>query len=165
MSKIARATLGLAAEYSVAAELCRRGVYSQLTLGNMKRTDLLVVAESGGFTQIEVKAKQGRQWPSCKGISGRRRYLVFVDFQGKDAADRPDFFVLSSTDWRKVLERRVRKARRAGKKVRLTADNVAVFTDQITRGGTPYRGMSISRSEVTDYCEKWSKIMRSIRAV
>ena len=41
-------TLGLAAEFAVASELCRRGIYAQLTLGNRKRTDLLVDVEGGG---------------------------------------------------------------------------------------------------------------------
>jgi hypothetical protein len=133
----------------------------------MKRTDLLVVTDSGGFTQIEVKAKQGRQWPSCKGISGRRRYLVFVDFQGKGTGDRRDFYVLSSRDWRKVLERRVAKIRRnnPGKRISITRDNVAVFPDQITKGGSRYRGMSIHPTELKEYHERWSKILRSIRGV
>jgi hypothetical protein len=30
--------VGLAGEYAVASELCRRGYYSQLTLGNHKKT-------------------------------------------------------------------------------------------------------------------------------
>jgi hypothetical protein len=39
---ISRNTLGLAAEFAVASELCRRNVYAQLTLGHQKRTDLLI---------------------------------------------------------------------------------------------------------------------------
>jgi hypothetical protein len=167
VSKIPAPTLGLAAEYSVAAELCRRGIYAQLTLGNMKRTDLLVVSEVGGFTRIEVKAKQGRQWPNCKGISGRRRFLIFVDFQSKRTGDRPDFYILSSTDWRRVLERRVRKLRRTkpATKVRMTRDNVAVFPQQITKSGISYRGIGIHATELTEFHECWSKITRSVEAV
>jgi hypothetical protein len=37
-----REKIGLAGEYAVAAELCRRGFYAQLTLGHHKKTDLLV---------------------------------------------------------------------------------------------------------------------------
>ena len=58
---IPRETLGLAAEFAVASELCRWGLYAQLTLGNKKRTDLLVHnEETNTFLRIEVKAKQGR---------------------------------------------------------------------------------------------------------
>jgi hypothetical protein len=40
---IPKNVLSLAAEFAVASELCRRGIYVQLTLGNLKRTDLLVL--------------------------------------------------------------------------------------------------------------------------
>jgi hypothetical protein len=33
---IAKDTLGLAGEFAAASELCRRGIYAQLTLGNRK---------------------------------------------------------------------------------------------------------------------------------
>jgi hypothetical protein len=39
---ILKESLGLAAEFAVASELCRRWLFAQLTLGNKKRTDLLV---------------------------------------------------------------------------------------------------------------------------
>lgn len=76
--ELLRGTLGIAAEYAVASELCRRGIYAQLTLGHQKKTDLLVFFESGQLARIEVKAKQGREWPNCKGISRSDTYLVFV---------------------------------------------------------------------------------------
>ena len=41
-SKIDKTILGVAGEYYVAAELGRRNVYAQLTLGNQKRVDLLI---------------------------------------------------------------------------------------------------------------------------
>ena len=75
---VSRSTLGLAAEYAVASELCRRNVYAQLTLGNQKRTDLLVFSESGQLARLEVKGKQGGTWPSCRGVSGRRTFLIFT---------------------------------------------------------------------------------------
>ncbi|MGH9891741.1 MAG: hypothetical protein ACREA0_07125 [bacterium] len=42
----------------MAAELCRRNIYAQLTLGNRKRVDLLTLSKSGRFLKVEVKAKQ-----------------------------------------------------------------------------------------------------------
>ena len=59
--------LGLAAEFAVASELCRRNVYAQLTLGMRRRVDILVETESG-MLRIQVKAKQRRVWPSCIGM-------------------------------------------------------------------------------------------------
>ncbi len=87
---IERDTLGLAGEYAVASELCRRGMYAQLTLGHKKRTDLLV--ESGDtFFRVEVKTKQRSEWPAVKGIYGNS-ILVFVVFFNKNKK-RPTRFL------------------------------------------------------------------------
>src|SRR5688572_8605544 len=93
-----RTTIGVAAEYAVASELCRRGVYAQLTLGHQKRTDLLVFSEAGLLSRIEVKAKQGLDWPNCRGVCGANAFLIFVDYQNRTPDERPAFFVLSSDD-------------------------------------------------------------------
>lgn len=63
--KISRHTIGLAAEFAVASELGRRSIYAQLTLGHLKRTDLLIFGKDNKLLKIEVKAKQGREWPNC----------------------------------------------------------------------------------------------------
>ena len=164
--QFSRTTIGLAAEYAVAAELCRRGMYAQLTLGNQKRTDLLVFSETGKLARIEVKAKQGRDWPNCKGIFGRGVFLVFVDFQRHEAATRPEFFILTVKDWRKLLERRVReiKKRHPGKRIRITDENVAVFLDEIGKSGKPYRGIGIGAKDVGQSRERWGKIARALGA-
>jgi len=59
--KISKSTLGIAAEYSVAGELCRRNLYAQLTLENQKRTDILVFSEDEELTRnrSESKARPG----------------------------------------------------------------------------------------------------------
>jgi hypothetical protein len=54
---IAKDTIGLAGEFAVASELCKRDMYIQLTLGNKKRTDLLVEV-GDNFIKVEVKSKQ-----------------------------------------------------------------------------------------------------------
>jgi len=57
MEKISKETLGVAGEFAVAAELCRRNIYAQPTFGHQKRMDLLAFA-GGKMLRIEVKAKQ-----------------------------------------------------------------------------------------------------------
>jgi hypothetical protein len=57
---ISREAIGLAGEYAVAFELCRRGFYAQLTLGNHKKTDILVETSRRLF-RVSVKAKTGSQ--------------------------------------------------------------------------------------------------------
>ena len=161
--RFSRNTLSLAAEFAVASELCRRGIYAQLTLGHQKRTDILVFSESGELARIEVKAKQGADWPNCKGVFGRIVFLVFVDYQHREPNQRPDFFVLSVKDWRKVLERRVAeiKAKNPKKRIKITEENIAVFVDQIGPSGKPYEGMGIGPSDLTKFRERWDKIEKT----
>ena len=102
---ISKECIGLAAEFSVASELCRRDIYAQLTLGNKKRTDILVMSELNHFIRIEVKAKQGTIWPNCKGIFGEDVFLVLVDYVNCDETERPDFYVLTSEDWLKLIRK------------------------------------------------------------
>ena len=164
--KISRNTLGLAAEFSVVSELCRRNLYAQLTLGHQKRTDILVFSEDEKMTRIEVKAKQGREWPNCKGIFGSNIFIVFVDFHKKDLTSRPAFFVLSVADWRRVLKRRIAeiKQRNPKKRISIDSENVAVFESEINRHGKPYRGMGIRPSDVIRYKEHWDKILKAVTA-
>jgi len=161
-----RNTLGLAAEFAVASELCRRGIYAQLTLGHQKRTDILVFSDSGQLARIEVKSKQGADWPNCKGVFGPNVFLVFVDYQHRQASQRPDFFVLSVKDWRKVLEKRVAEiqTRDPKKRIEITAENASVFVDQIGPNGKPYTGMGIRPSDLTAHRERWDKIQATVGA-
>jgi len=101
--KISKDILGLAAEFAVASELCRRNIYAQLTLGQRKRTDILVETEKA-MLRIQVKGKQGKEWPWIKGISGKDILLVFVDFENKKENERPDFYILTAKDWERLLK-------------------------------------------------------------
>ena len=102
--KIPKDLVALAAEFAVASELCKRNIYAQLTLGLRKRTDILVEVETG-MLRIQVKGKQGREWPGCKGICGEGIALVFVDFEKKNVGVRPDFYILTVEDWESLLEK------------------------------------------------------------
>jgi hypothetical protein len=155
---IPKDTLGLAAEFAVASELCRRGLYAQLTLGNKKRTDLLVHDdETNTFLRIEVKAKQGQDWPNCKGIYGENVMLVFVDYMNKKDHERPDFFVLTVEDWRGVVNEHAKRFTR----VYVTERNVAVFPDQLTKSGKPYEGTGVRVAMIEKYREAWGKIIKA----
>lgn len=106
--KLPRDVLGLAAEYAVASELCRRGFYAQLTLGNYKRADLLIDSPAGPG-RIQVKAKQGTSWPGVQGVSGKNDFLVLVDYHRRTTEESPDFYVLSRGDWRRLVRAEVKK--------------------------------------------------------
>ena len=158
-------TLGLAAEYAVAAELCRRNIYAQLTLGHQKRTDLLVFSADGEMARVEVKAKQTPEWPACKGIFGKRVFLVLVDLAARALDSRPDFYVLSAEDWRAVVENRIAeiRSRSPEKQIVVDQENVVVFVDEKGKSGKPRRGTNIGVHLVRSYREQWSKILTALR--
>jgi hypothetical protein len=152
---IPKETLGLAAEFAVASEICRRGRYAQLTLGNRKRTDLLIHdAETDSFLRIEVKAKQGREWPGCKGIYGKNVMLVFVDYMNKSEGERPDFFVLTVEDWKELVANVVKRS--SG--VSVNEFNVPIWTTQLANG-RPYQGTGVTVPVIEKHREAWDKII------
>ncbi|MYM30677.1 hypothetical protein GTP58_20295 [Duganella sp. CY15W] len=146
--KIPRETLGLAGEFAVASELCKRGVYAQLTLGNRKRTDLLV--DNGtDVLRVEVKSKQGPEWPGVKGISRDDAIIVFVDFAAKSVLQRPDFYILTFKDW-KAFVRKKRRDSPPGS-VELTKDFSLVWNDG------KYVGVGIRPKHIDKHFEAWGK--------
>lgn len=149
--KLEKDKLGLAAEFAVASELCRRNIYAQLTLGLRKRTDILIETEQG-MLRIQVKSKQGREWPGCKGISGEGIILVFVDYENKNDNDRPDFYILTVQDWEDVLERELILTGKVKRNEVRIEKNIPIWTDG-------YAGMSVLPSMIKQYKEKWDKFV------
>ena len=158
MTKIDRSILGVAGEFAVAAELCRQDIYAQLTLGNQKRVDLLTMDRGGLFRKIEVKAKQGPTWPGVKGIPPGASFLVFVDF-AKTLTERPDFFVLSATDWHNLASAHVAdyNKKHPGRTAYLDEDNCPVHPEEL-KNEKPFRGCSVRVVDVELHREAWSKI-------
>ena len=77
--RIDKALLGLAGEYAVASEICRRCYHAQITFGRRKKTDVVAVnLDNGKVVLIEVKTKQGKEWPSVKGIKGPNRVQILT---------------------------------------------------------------------------------------
>ena len=137
--KIRTGNLSLAGEYAAASELCRRGVYAQLTLGNLKRTDLLILSEDNKLMRIEVKSKQGKSWPNCRGIYSERVVLVFVDWASKDELERPDFYILTVQDWVDTVQKdiEIQHSKRPEKVIVMDDQNVPIFTTEINKQGQP----------------------------
>lgn len=97
----------VAGEYAVASEICRGGKLAQITYGNMKQVDIIVISvEKFSFVTVEVKScVSGREWPGVKGIPNDNSHLlVFVDFYRKDRYQRPDYYVLNGKDWRALMD-------------------------------------------------------------
>jgi hypothetical protein len=151
-------TLGLAAEYAVASELCRRGIYAQLTIGHHKRADILAETEKA-MIKIQVKAKQGREWPGVKGIVGKNIILILVDFENKKDAERPDFYILTSADWEKfiyeILEDSLKK-----KWVKIDEKNIPIWIYE--KPPKQYRGIGIKSDQISEFKERWDKIQEKV---
>lgn len=153
--KIAKDILGLAAEFAVASELCRRNIYAQLTLGLRKRTDILLETERG-MLRIQVKGKQGREWPGVKGIYGEDIVLIFVDFEKKKEIERPDFYILTVEDWKELLKKELilpGKVERG--KVTIDNRNMPTWKDG-------YQGMGIKPEMIKEHQDQWDKIKKMV---
>jgi len=153
---IPKGTLSLAGEYAVASEICRKGYYTQITLGNLKATDILVYnTETGKLFRIEVKSKQKKQFAWIKGVKDENHLLVFVDFWKKED-ERPDFYVLNLEDWKKILDKYVRIKHWYD----ITDDYVPVNLRR--RDGTPRKkemeGITIHVEQIEEHKDKWEKL-------
>jgi len=158
-----RSILAVAGEFAVAAELCRRDIYAQLTLGHQKRTDLLVFSEAQhAYYRIEVKTKQARDWPQCRGIWAQDSFLVFVDFAGKKDTERPDFYILTAQEWRAFVKaaKKDYKAKHPDRRVEITKENVIVLPDEVNKYGQPYRGCGVRPENIQGHREAWHKITK-----
>jgi hypothetical protein len=142
--------VGLAGEYAVGSELCKRGMYSQLTLGNHKKTDLLVETEDSLF-RVSVKAKTGNQWPKVSGIWAEGDIIVFVDYKGKNLDERPDFYVLNVKNWKKVVSA-IRKKKNDGAKI--DKENT-LYWEPWEGNSKGWRGCSINVKDIEKYKECW----------
>ena len=155
MTKLEKSLVGLAGEYAVASELCRRGVYAQLTLGNRKKVDLLLDGEQA-IARVEVKTKQGRVWPAVKGIAPTDglKFLVLVDLHGKEREENPEFYVISRDEWRPFLEHKLQD--------RIEKGLVVIDDDNVARHIDNFLGVSIKEEEVTRFRNRWDKIIRAV---
>jgi hypothetical protein len=160
IEKISKEHLSLAGEFAVASELCRRGIYTQLTLGTRKKTDLLIDTESK-MARIQVKTKNVGNWPFCKGIYGDDIVLVFVDYQGKRLDGEPDFYmpdfyILTSKDWETLVKKELEKKISKGE-VKLNSENCPIYINRpVNRKGN--RGMDVTPRQIAEHRGRWEKI-------
>ena len=96
---------GMAAEFYVLSILHRLGITANLTLGNQKAVDIVVIRGSGDVVTIDVKGIKGKtSWPIKDQVSSRSHYYVFVSFLGKidDPSVVPEVYVVPSTSIRSL---------------------------------------------------------------
>jgi hypothetical protein len=139
---------------------CRRNIYAQLTLGHQNRTDLLIFSEDNRLLRVEVKSKQGKDWPNCTGVYGNNVTLVFVDFAGKEEFERSDFHILTVDDWIDFIKKEI--ANYPKNRIKLDERNVPVWLGQVDKSGQPYRGIGVTRDKIQSHREKWDKIAKAL---
>jgi hypothetical protein len=164
MEKMDKQTLGLAAEFAVASELCRRKMYAQLTLGLHKKTDLLV--EKGkGMLKIQVKGKNNYKWPAVKGFNDEHMFLILIDYYKKKEDERPDYYILNFTEWRKLVEIKVYDKQRIEKIFNET--NYNLEWKRKDDGKILWKGIDIKLSDVNnrEFKERWDKIKNKINSL
>jgi hypothetical protein len=85
--------------------------------------------------------------------------LVFVDFYNKKDEERPDFYILSVTDWVNLVKKIYHDDLLNGNMI-INTENVPIFPKQIIKlTGKPYRGINISnKNDIQEYKENWIKI-------
>jgi hypothetical protein len=148
MAKLSRELLGLSGEYAVASELCRRGFYAQLTMGHHKQTDILIESEQQ-MVRIQVKAKQGLEWPAVSSLYRQEDILVLVDYQNKELDGRPDFYILNLNDWKALIEE---------EKDRIQGVQIDKSTLTVTYPDG-WKGLNIVPVKVNNCRERWDKII------
>jgi len=158
--KLSKELLGLAGEYAVSSELCRRGLYSQLTMGNHKRTDILLESASK-MLRIQVKAKQGTVWPAVKGLSRTDDFLVFVDFASKSPKENLDFYVVNYEDWMQLVTERREIEEKRYPKISIDGEN-RLINPHVADGKKPYIGFDIKASRLQEFKDRWDKILSQI---
>jgi hypothetical protein len=88
---MSRYDTNLASEFYVLSCLHRRGLIANLTLGNKKGVDVVVVRESGDAVTVEVKGLAGKyEWPADNLVSKEprnpeRHFVALVSFEGRIA--------------------------------------------------------------------------------
>jgi len=90
---MARYDTNLAAEFYVLSCLHRLGLTANLTLGNKKGVDIVVVRDSGDAVTVEVKGIAKKyDWPANNLVTDRpnSHFVVLVSFEGRiDESDMP----------------------------------------------------------------------------
>ncbi len=86
---MSRYDTNLASEFYILSCLHRRGLTANLTLGNKKGVDVVVVRESGDAVTVEVKGLAGKyEWPANNLVSQHPRkpeqhFVALVSFEGR----------------------------------------------------------------------------------
>lgn len=87
-TQLRKQLLGMTGEYSVCAELLKRGYNASITMGNAKAVDIVVLMQDNTYRRIEVKTSRNKRF-----VTG-----FFQKYYDINQSPRPDFWVLVHID-------------------------------------------------------------------
>lgn len=105
-----------------------------------------------------MKSKQGYQWPNVKGIWEKGDLIVLVDFQGKKSNERPDYYVLTVENWKKVVKKLKRE--KDGAKIDKTTNTL--YWEPWKGYDKVWKGCAISVNDVQEYKDCWPKVSKNL---
>ena len=102
-SQASKSQLSQFGEFSVAAELNRRGFSATVTYGNMKNTDVVAFSKLGHYARVEVKTSSRNRFVT--GLTKKKLlkcddkvFWVLVSVQQDRELATPRYFVLSDAE-------------------------------------------------------------------
>lgn len=100
--KVDKGQIGLAGEFRVASEILRRGFSANITFGNAKATDIVVLGSRNRFIRVEVKTSRNNRnfvtsyFPKYSEPSNSEPDLWVLYLPNKDGmSDGDRFFLLT----------------------------------------------------------------------
>ena len=120
---------------------------------NHPTTDLIVTNPSDeGSYEVSVKAKDGRDWPSVRGIRSKNQYIVFVDVE---CDGDPEFYVLNQKQWGTVLSKRLPHCDQSQNAS--IVDGAIEWNWESSDGKSKRRrGATLTKEQISSYKDKWS---------
>lgn len=106
-TQISKSQLSQFGEFSVAAELNRRGFSATVTYGNMKNTDVVAFSDHGHYAVIEVKTSSTSGFvtgitPEKAKIKRKNVFWVLISVRQDREEAKPRFFILSDAEIKKI---------------------------------------------------------------
>lgn len=116
------------------------------------------------MAKIEVKSKQSKEWPNCKGTNQKDSFIVFVDFENKQLSEKPDYYILTADDWKKIVEGEKNKylEKHPDRRAEITSEGYLLLPDEVNQQGKPYTGCGIWPNILREYEDAWEKIISYI---
>jgi len=115
------------------------------------------------FFGLRLRASKAINGQTVRGIPNDQSILVLVDFEEKEVVQRPDFYILTVSDWKELTNRKlddgIEKNPDGWKGAYVNDENALVFPHQLNKSGKPYVGLGVNVKDVTGFQESWDKLL------